>query len=58
VSDGAGSVIRRPSSLDQEVGLAARAGEQRRRKVAQDSDLTRFRRARETPVNLVLEGRP
>jgi SAM-dependent methyltransferase len=49
-----------PSSLDQEVGLGlgAQAGEQRLREVAEEAGFTRFRRATETPFNLVLEARP
>jgi hypothetical protein len=58
VSDGAGSVICTPCSLDPEVGLGAQAGEQRLREAAQETGLTRFRRATETPFNLVLEARP
>jgi hypothetical protein len=60
VSDGAGSVICTHCSLVREVGLGlgAQAGEQRLREGAQDAGLTRFRRATETPFNLVLEARP
>ncbi len=49
-----------PASLDQEVGLAlgAQAGEARMRKVVTSGGFTRFRRAAETPFNLVLEARP
>jgi 2-polyprenyl-3-methyl-5-hydroxy-6-metoxy-1,4-benzoquinol methylase len=56
----ASTVICTPSSLDQEVGLAlgAQAGERRLREVAQEAGFTRFRRATETPFNLVLEARP
>jgi 2-polyprenyl-3-methyl-5-hydroxy-6-metoxy-1,4-benzoquinol methylase len=48
-----------PSSLSQEGGLAlgAQAGEARLREVATAGGFTRFRRATETPFNLVLEGR-
>ncbi len=49
-----------PASLSQEVGLAlgAQAGEARMRKVANDGGFHRFRRAAETPFNLVFEARP
>jgi SAM-dependent methyltransferase len=49
-----------PASLSQEVGLAlgAQAGEARLREVATAGGFTRFRRAAETPFNLVLEARP
>jgi len=49
-----------PASLSQEVGLAlgAQAGERRLREVATAGGFTRFRRANETPFNLVLEARP
>ena len=49
-----------PASLSQEVGLAlgAQAGEGRIREVVQAGSLTRFRRAAETPFNLVFEARP
>ena len=48
-----------PASLSQEVGLAlgAQAGEARLRKVASEGGLRRFRRAAETPFNLILEAR-
>ena len=56
----ASTVVCTPSSLDQEVGLAlgAQAGEERLRDVAAEAGFTRFRRATETPFNLVLEARP
>jgi SAM-dependent methyltransferase len=56
----ASTIICTPSSLDQEVGLAlgAQAGERRRREVAGEAGFSRFRRATETPFNLVLEARP
>jgi SAM-dependent methyltransferase len=46
-------------SRSQEVGaaLGAQAGEERLREVAREAGLTRFRRATETPFNLVLEAR-
>lgn len=49
-----------PASKDQEVGLAlgAQAGEVRVREVVTASGFTRFRRATETPFNLVFEARP
>jgi hypothetical protein len=49
-----------PASLSQEVGLAlgAQAGEARIREVVEDAGFTRFRRAAETPFNLVFEARP
>jgi 2-polyprenyl-3-methyl-5-hydroxy-6-metoxy-1,4-benzoquinol methylase len=49
-----------PASLSQEVGLAlgAQAGEARISDVVSAGGFTRFRRAAETPFNLVLEARP
>ncbi|MBC8767221.1 class I SAM-dependent methyltransferase [Arenibacter sp. BSSL-BM3] len=49
-----------PSSLSQEVGLAlgAQAGEKKLKQVAIDGGFARFRRATETPFNLILEARP
>jgi len=49
-----------PASLSQDVGLAlgAQAGEARIRDVVQAAGFTRFRRAAETPFNLVFEARP
>jgi SAM-dependent methyltransferase len=49
-----------PASLSQEVGaaLGAQAGEGRLREVATAAGFGTFRRATETPFNLVLEGRP
>jgi 2-polyprenyl-3-methyl-5-hydroxy-6-metoxy-1,4-benzoquinol methylase len=48
-----------PASLSQEVGLAlgAQAGEARIQDVVQAGGLTHFRRAAETPFNLVFEAR-
>ena len=48
-----------PASLSQEVGaaLGAQAGEARMREVMQKAGFTRFRRATETPFNLVYEIR-
>jgi SAM-dependent methyltransferase len=56
----ASTVVCTPSSLDQEVGLAlgAQAGEERLEEVVKRAGFTRFRRATETPFNLVLEARP
>jgi SAM-dependent methyltransferase len=55
----ASTVVCTPASLDQEVGMAlgAQAGEARLRDVARQGGLTRFRRATETPFNLILEAR-
>jgi 2-polyprenyl-3-methyl-5-hydroxy-6-metoxy-1,4-benzoquinol methylase len=49
-----------PASLSQDVGLGlgAQAGEARLRDVVTQAGFTRFRRATETPFNLVLEARP
>jgi SAM-dependent methyltransferase len=49
-----------PASLAQDVGLAlgAQAGEARIREVVDAGGFTRFRRATETPFNLVFEARP
>jgi 2-polyprenyl-3-methyl-5-hydroxy-6-metoxy-1,4-benzoquinol methylase len=49
-----------PTSLSQEVGLAlgAQAGEAKLREVVTKGGFTRFRRATETPFNMVLEARP
>jgi SAM-dependent methyltransferase len=55
----ASTMVCTPASLDQEVGLAlgAQAGEARLREVARQGGLTRFRRATETPFNLILEAK-
>jgi SAM-dependent methyltransferase len=55
----ASSVICVPASLSQEVGLGlgAQAGEARIREVVSAGGFTRFRRAAETPFNLVFEAR-
>jgi SAM-dependent methyltransferase len=57
---GASALISTPASLSQEVGLAlgAQAGEARIREVCAAGGFTRFRRAAETPLNLVFEVRP
>ncbi|ANT51087.1 class I SAM-dependent methyltransferase [Mesorhizobium amorphae] len=49
-----------PASQSQEVGLGlgAQAGEARLRKVVTGGGFKRFRRAAETPFNMVLEARP
>ncbi|BAU76005.1 class I SAM-dependent methyltransferase [Metapseudomonas furukawaii] len=55
----ASTFICTPNSLSQEVGLGlgAQAGEARLRKVFEEAGFTRFRRATETPFNLILEAR-
>jgi SAM-dependent methyltransferase len=57
---GASTLLCTPASLSQEVGLAlgAQAGESRLRDVVTTGGFTHFRRAAETPFNLVLEARP
>jgi hypothetical protein len=56
----ASTLVCTPASLSQEVGLAlgAQAGEARLRDVVTSAGFKRFRRATETPFNLVLEARP
>lgn len=56
----ASTMICTPASLSQEVGLAlgAQAGEAKLREVIEEGGFTRFRRATETPVNMILEARP
>jgi len=56
----ASTLICTPASRSQEVGLGlgAQAGEARLKGVANEGGFTRFRRATETPFNLVLEARP
>ncbi|SDA84620.1 class I SAM-dependent methyltransferase [Mesorhizobium qingshengii] len=56
----ASTFICTPASLSQEVGLGlgAQAGEAKLRKVVTNGGFTRFRRATETPFNMVLEARP
>jgi len=56
----ASSAICTPNSLSQEVGLGlgAQAGEARLRQVFEEAGFTRFRRAAETPMNLILEAKP
>ncbi|MFC5698070.1 class I SAM-dependent methyltransferase [Pseudomonas sp. GCM10022186] len=55
----ASTFICTPNSLSQEVGLGlgAQAGEARLRKVFEEAGFTHFRRATETPFNLILEAR-
>jgi 2-polyprenyl-3-methyl-5-hydroxy-6-metoxy-1,4-benzoquinol methylase len=55
----ASSAICTPNSLSQEVGLGlgAQAGEARLRAVFEEAGFKHFRRATETPMNLVLEAR-
>lgn len=56
----ASTMICTPASRAQEVGLAlgAQAGEAKLKEVVQQGGFTRFRRATETPFNLILEARP
>ncbi len=56
----ASTMICTPASLSQEVGaaLGAQAGEAKLREVVMAGGFTRFRRAAETPFNLVFEARP
>jgi 2-polyprenyl-3-methyl-5-hydroxy-6-metoxy-1,4-benzoquinol methylase len=55
----ASSMICTPNSLSQEVGLGlgAQAGEARLRQVFEEAGYTHFRRATETPLNMILEAR-
>jgi SAM-dependent methyltransferase len=55
----ASTMVCTPNSLSQDVGLAlgAQAGEARLEKVFTEAGFTRFRRATETPFNLILEAR-
>jgi hypothetical protein len=56
----ASSAICTPNSLSQDValGLGAQAGEARLREVFEQAGYRRFRRAAETPLNLILEAKP
>jgi len=56
----ASTMICTPASLAQEVGaaLGAQAGEKQIHRVASEAGFRRFRRAAETPFNLVFEARP
>jgi SAM-dependent methyltransferase len=55
----ASSAVCTPNSLSQEVGLGlgAQAGESRLREVFEEAGYTHFRRATETPLNMILEAR-
>jgi SAM-dependent methyltransferase len=55
----ASTFICTPNALSQKgaLGLGAQAGEQRLRDVFAEAGFTRFRRATETPFNLILEAR-
>ena len=55
----ASTAICTPNSLSQEVGLGlgAQAGEARLRAVFEEAGFSHFRRATETPLNLILEAR-
>jgi 2-polyprenyl-3-methyl-5-hydroxy-6-metoxy-1,4-benzoquinol methylase len=57
---GASTLLCTPASLSQEVGLAlgAQAGEKRLREVVTSGGFSHFRRATQTPFNLVFEARP
>lgn len=54
------TMICTPSSLSQEVGLGlgAQAGEKRLKDVVMSGGFSQFRRAAETPFNLILEAKP
>jgi SAM-dependent methyltransferase len=54
------SALCTPNSLSQEVqlGLGSQAGETRLREVFAEAGFTHFRRAAETPLNLILEAKP
>jgi SAM-dependent methyltransferase len=56
----ASTAVCTPNSLSQEVGLGlgAQAGEARLRAVFEEAGFSDFRRAAETPLNLILEARP
>jgi 2-polyprenyl-3-methyl-5-hydroxy-6-metoxy-1,4-benzoquinol methylase len=56
----ASTMICTPASLAQEIGLGlgAQAGELKLRQVVSAGGFARFRRAAETPFNIVLEARP
>ena len=55
----ASSAVCTPNSLSQDVGLGlgAQAGEQRLREVFEEAGFTTFRKATETPLNLILEAK-
>jgi SAM-dependent methyltransferase len=56
----ASTAVCTPNSLSQDVGLGlgAQAGEARLKVVFEEAGFSRFRRATETPLNLILEARP
>jgi SAM-dependent methyltransferase len=56
----ASTMVCTPCSLSQEVGLGlgAQAGERRLHDVAEEAGFTHWRRATQTPFNLVFEARP
>jgi SAM-dependent methyltransferase len=56
---GASTFICTPASLSQEValGLGAQAGERRLRQVVTEAGFTKFRRATETPFNMIFDVR-
>jgi hypothetical protein len=56
---GASTFICTPASLSQEValGLGAQAGERRLRQVATEAGFTQFRRATDTPFNIIFDVR-
>jgi SAM-dependent methyltransferase len=57
---GASTMICTPASRDQEVGLAlgAQAGEKRLGEVVMSGGFSSFRRATQTPFNLIFEAKP
>jgi SAM-dependent methyltransferase len=57
---GASTLLCTPASISQEVGtaLGAQAGEERLHQIFTDAGFGTFRRATETPFNLVLEAKP
>jgi 2-polyprenyl-3-methyl-5-hydroxy-6-metoxy-1,4-benzoquinol methylase len=57
---GASTLLCTPASLSQEVGLAlgAQAGEKRLREVVTSGGFSHFRRATQTPFNMIFEARP
>jgi hypothetical protein len=57
---GASTMVCTPASLSQEVGLAlgAQAGESKMKDVVTKGGFSRFRRANQTPFNLIYEARP
>lgn len=56
---GFSTMVCTPNSRSQEIGLAlgAQAGERRLREVMEEAGFSRFRRATETPFNLILEAK-